>query len=77
MVLCDLCNECFHEGCAASEVARGPWYCPHCQRQVIAMGSVDPILDLQLLDYLFKNRLPKRADHAARVRRLATTCRAH
>ena len=76
MVLCDYCDACYHEGCAPSAVGMGPWYCAQCWVKLASMGPVDPILDMQLLDYLFKHRKPRHPDALARVKAAAKVYRA-
>jgi len=60
MVVCDRCSTPYHPACASgtSPIGRGPWYCALCKGALAIAGRPDPVQDVQLLDYLFRGKVP-------------------
>ena len=68
MVVCDRCNKPHHPNCITGEPpGRGPWYCSLCRGTIVLQGSTDPVEDLVLLDYLFRQQLPEEQEDIERV----------
>ena len=62
MLMCDGCDNCFHQDCLPVEqqemVHDGPWVCQACRGSIAMHGIPDITLDYGLTDYLFTGILP-------------------